>query len=52
MFVGPGEVLVTADVSFDGGNDTDGIDGDITRIEERLREIDGRVAMVYIEPET
>jgi len=52
VFVGPGEVLVTADVSFDGGNDTDGIDGDITRIEERLREIDGRVAMVYIEPET
>ncbi|WP_277554405.1 cation diffusion facilitator family transporter [Halobaculum limi] len=51
VFVGPGEVLVTADVSFDDALDTNGLDDDITQIEERLRSIDDRVRMVYIEPE-
>ncbi|WP_435063500.1 cation diffusion facilitator family transporter [Halobaculum sp. EA56] len=51
IFIGPGEVLVTADVSFDRGAGTDSIDEDITRIEETLRGIDDRVSIVYIEPE-
>jgi len=51
VFVGPGDVLVTADVSFDGATDTRDIDEDITQIEATLREIDDRVGIVYIEPE-
>ncbi|MFC7071416.1 cation diffusion facilitator family transporter [Halobaculum lipolyticum] len=51
VFVGPGEVLVTADVSFDGDLDTGDIDADIDRIEDRLRGLDDRVRIVYIEPE-
>ncbi|AUV83431.1 cation transporter [Salinigranum rubrum] len=51
VFFGPGNVLVTADVSFDADTDTENIDDDITAIEEELRRVDGRVGMVYIEPE-
>jgi divalent metal cation (Fe/Co/Zn/Cd) transporter len=51
VFFGPGNVLVTADVSFDAKSDADGLDDDITAIEEKLRAVDDRVGMVYIEPE-
>jgi len=51
VFVGPGEVLVTADVSFDGDTVARDVDEDITQIETALREIDDRVRIVYIEPE-
>jgi cation diffusion facilitator family transporter len=51
VFFGPGQVLVTADVSFGAGRETAAVDDDITAIEEKLRGIDDRVGMVYIEPE-
>ena len=51
VFVGPSDVLVTADVSFDGKAAARGVDEDITQIEATLREIDDRVGIVYIEPE-
>jgi cation diffusion facilitator family transporter len=51
VFFGPGNVVVTADVTFDPDRQTDGLDDEITAIEEELRRIDGRVRMVYIEPE-
>jgi cation diffusion facilitator family transporter len=51
VFFGPGNVLVTADVSFDSDSYTGGLDEDITAIEEKLRDADNRVKMVYIEPE-
>ena len=51
MFIGAGKVLVTADVSFDPGLSTEEIDEDIQQIEGKLEEIDGRVKLVYIEPE-
>ncbi|WP_251328819.1 cation diffusion facilitator family transporter [Haloplanus pelagicus] len=51
MFVGPAAILVAADVSFDPELNTDDVDADIERIEEKLREHDDRVRFVYIEPE-
>ncbi|MFB6108058.1 MAG: cation diffusion facilitator family transporter [Haloplanus sp.] len=51
MFVGPDDILIAADVSFDPDLDTADIDGDITHIEEKLRERDERVRFVYVEPE-
>ncbi|MFB9825273.1 cation diffusion facilitator family transporter [Halobaculum roseum] len=51
VFVGPGEALVTADVSFDGDAAARGVDEDITQIEATLRDLDDRVRIVYIEPE-
>ncbi|MDS0297493.1 cation diffusion facilitator family transporter [Halogeometricum sp. S1BR25-6] len=51
VHVGPEKVLVNADVSFESDLDTDDIDTDITRIEEKLKREDARVKFVYIEPE-
>ena len=51
VFVGPGEALVTADVSFDGDAAARGVDEDITQMENTLRDLDDRVRIVYIEPE-
>ena len=51
MFIGPGEALVTADVSFGGDLVTGDIDEDIDQIKTKLRGIDDRVSMIYIEPE-
>ncbi|WP_435146548.1 cation diffusion facilitator family transporter [Halobaculum sp. P14] len=51
MFIGPGEALVTADVSFDPDLVTGDIDEDISQIESALRDLDDRVRIVYIEPE-
>jgi cation diffusion facilitator family transporter len=51
VFFGPGNVIVTADVSFDAGYEADALDDEITAIEAELRRIDDRVGMVYIEPE-
>ncbi|ESP88663.1 cation diffusion facilitator family transporter [Candidatus Halobonum tyrrellensis] len=51
MFIGPGKALVTADVSFDTDLDTGEIDEDITQIEAKLREVDDRIDIIYIEPE-
>ena len=51
MFIGVGQVLVTADVSFDPELVTGDIDDDVAAIEGKLKDVDGRVKYVYIEPE-
>jgi cation diffusion facilitator family transporter len=51
VFFGPGNVVVTADVSFDAAHDTTAIDDEIAAIETKLRSMDDRVGMVFIEPE-
>ncbi|TQQ82566.1 cation diffusion facilitator family transporter [Halonotius terrestris] len=50
MFIGPQEVLVTADVSFEP-TDTDDLDAVIERLDAALKSADSRVKIVYIEPE-
>lgn len=49
---GPEFVLVVADVGFDSTLDADEIDERISAIERVLREANGSVESVYIEPET
>ncbi|MFC5366852.1 cation diffusion facilitator family transporter [Salinirubrum litoreum] len=51
VFVGPEKVLVTADVSFDPELVTGDIDDDISALEQKLKQADSRVRVVYIEPE-
>lgn len=51
MFIGAGRVLVTADVSFETGLDTETIDDHVESIEGQLKERENRIALVYIEPE-
>lgn len=51
MFIGAGQVLVTADVSFNEDLSMREINDAITAIEANLREMDTRVEIVYIEPE-
>lgn len=51
MFIGTGTVLVTADVNFDSELVTGDIDEDIQQTEQTLTGIDGRIELVYIEPE-
>ncbi|WP_299335315.1 cation diffusion facilitator family transporter [Haloplanus sp.] len=51
MFVGPADILLTADVSFDDDLTAEGVDDDIGRIEAKLRERDDRVRFTYVEPE-
>ena len=50
VFIGPREVLVTADVSVDSSLDTGEVDEVIGRIESTIREREDRVAIVYVEP--
>ena len=50
MFVGPGRLLVTADVRFDPALDTASIDESIEAMEADLRTADDRVTYVYVEP--
>jgi cation diffusion facilitator family transporter len=51
MYVGPDDILVAAEVSFDPDLTTRDIDADIDRIETKLQERDGRVRFAYLEPE-
>ena len=51
MFTGAGQVLVTADVSFDPDLVAGDVDDAIEEIKRKLREVDERVDVVYIEPE-
>lgn len=51
MFIGSGKALVTADVSFTPDLQTEGIDEQIQRIQEKLKTSDDRVKIVYIELE-
>ncbi|WP_246984866.1 cation diffusion facilitator family transporter [Halorientalis marina] len=52
VYFGPANVLVTADVGFDEGLDTENLDDYITAIERALKEIDPNIRKVYVEPET
>jgi divalent metal cation (Fe/Co/Zn/Cd) transporter len=51
VYFGPGRLVVTADVSFEGGLDTAEIDDAIGAIEAELKELDSAVKTVYIEPQ-
>lgn len=51
VYFGPEELLVTADVNFDNGLETDDIEALIDRIETALVEEDGHVTRVFVEPE-
>ena len=52
VYFGPQDVLVTADVLFDNGFSTDGLDEIITAIEDAIKKANEDVVKVYIEPET
>ncbi|MEF8773688.1 MAG: cation diffusion facilitator family transporter [Halobacteriales archaeon] len=51
VYFGPENVLVTADVRFADGLDTDEIDDRITAIEDALVAADDSIGKVYVEPE-
>ncbi len=51
VFVGPRDVLVTADASFRPEFDTGAVDDAIEAVEARMQERDDRVRVVYVEPE-
>jgi len=51
VFVGAQQVLVTADVSLDPELDTGAVDAAIDEIQAGIKERDGRVRYVYVEPE-
>ncbi|ACV46955.1 MULTISPECIES: cation diffusion facilitator family transporter [Halomicrobium] len=52
VYFGPEEVLVTADVQFEDGLETDEIDERITAIEAQLKATGAGIQKVYIEPES
>ena len=52
VFIGPRDVLVTADASFRPELDTGAVDDAIAEVETRMRERDDRVSVIYVEPET
>ncbi|WP_254545393.1 cation diffusion facilitator family transporter [Halomarina pelagica] len=51
VFFGPERLVVTADVSFEDGLETEQIDDRITAIERALIEHEPQIRKVYIEPE-
>ncbi|MFB6134830.1 MAG: cation diffusion facilitator family transporter [Halanaeroarchaeum sp.] len=51
VYFGPEEAIVTADVEFEAGLDTEAMDETITAIEDELRRQEEAVSKVYIEPE-
>lgn len=51
VYFGPERVVITADVEFDEGLDTQTIDDRITAIEETLIDTNDEIEKVYIEPE-
>lgn len=51
VYFGPEQVLVTADVAFNGALDVDEIDQRISEIEQKLKEANKDIGTVYIEPE-
>jgi len=51
VYFGPENILLTADVVFDLGLETERIDDHITELEDALREANESVNRVYIEPE-
>ena len=51
LFFGTDRIIVSADVAFAKGLDTDAIDDEITAIEDELMQTNDGVKKVYIEPE-
>jgi len=51
LFFGTDRIMVSADVAFAKGLDTDAIDDEITAIEDELMQTNDGVKKVYIEPE-
>jgi cation diffusion facilitator family transporter len=51
VYFGPGEVIVSADIAFADGLETEALDATITSIEDDLQAASGDVRKVYIEPE-
>jgi cation diffusion facilitator family transporter len=51
VYFGPNEVVVTADVAFEDGMETDAIEASIRGLGDRLREVNPAVSKVYVEPE-
>jgi cation diffusion facilitator family transporter len=52
VYFGPANVVVTADVSFDPGLETEDLDDCITAVEKALIRAEPNIGKVYIEPET
>jgi cation diffusion facilitator family transporter len=51
LFFGTDRIIVSADIAFTRGLDTDDIDEEITAIEDELRRANDGIKTVYIEPE-
>jgi cation diffusion facilitator family transporter len=51
VYFGPEELLVTADIEFRDGLDTDRMNARITAIEDALKAANSSIAKVYVEPE-
>ena len=51
VFFGPKHAVITANVAFEKGLSTEDIDEHITDMERALRDANGKIATVYIEPE-
>ena len=51
VYFGPNEVIVSADIAFVDGLETEAIDDAITAIEADLKATNGDIRKVYIEPE-
>ena len=52
VYFGPGEVIISADIAFAEGIETDAMDAVITAIEDDLIAANGDIRKVYIEPES
>ncbi|WP_324665046.1 cation diffusion facilitator family transporter [Haloarcula sediminis] len=52
VYFGPNEVIVSADIAFRDGLETESIDDAITSIEDELKATNGDIRKVYIEPES
>lgn len=51
VYFGPNDVLVTADVAFRDGLDTESMDESISALEDALKDANPDVSKVYVEPE-
>jgi cation diffusion facilitator family transporter len=51
VYFGPNEVIVSADIAFRNGLETEAMDDVITAIEDELKATNGDIRKVYIEPE-
>ncbi len=51
VFFGPQEAMVAIEASLDSGLTTEEVDDAIGEIEDKLKETDSRVSMIYLEPE-